>query len=100
MRIAILSDIHGNLAALEAVTEDLRHRAVDAVVNLGDGLSGPLLPLETAQFLMARNWTQLSGHHERQVLTLAGDRSPCLTTTRPWRNWPSCADARTGWTPC
>lgn len=73
MRLAILSDIHGNLAALEAVVEDLRLRAVDAVINLGDSLSGPLLPLETAQYLMAQNWTHLSGNHERQVLTLTAD---------------------------
>lgn len=73
MRIALLSDIHGNLAALEAVTQDLRHRGVDAVVNLGDSLSGPLLPLETAQFLMAQDWLHLSGNHERQLLTLASD---------------------------
>lgn len=70
MRIAIVSDIHGNLAALEAVTEDLRRRAVDAAVNLGDSLSGPLLPLETAQFLMAQDWTHLAGNHERQILAL------------------------------
>ncbi|WP_411970129.1 metallophosphoesterase family protein [Paucibacter sp. Y2R2-4] len=44
MRIAVLSDIHGNLAALEAVVADFRRRGVDAVVNLGDSLSGPLLP--------------------------------------------------------
>jgi predicted phosphodiesterase len=71
MRIAVLSDIHGNLAALEAVVGDLERRGVDAVVNLGDSLSGPLLPLETARFLMARDWTQLAGNHERQLLTLA-----------------------------
>src|SRR5471030_953351 len=69
MRIAIVSDIHGNLAALEAVAADLRHQGVDAVVNLGDSLSGPLLPLETAQFLMGQDWVHLAGNHERQVLS-------------------------------
>lgn len=69
MRLALLSDIHGNLAALEAVTNDLRRRGVDQVVNLGDSLSGPLLPLETAQFLMAQGWLNLAGNHERQLLT-------------------------------
>ncbi|TRZ90188.1 MAG: metallophosphoesterase [Rhodocyclaceae bacterium] len=73
MRIALLSDIHGNLAALEAVADDLRRRTVDAVVNLGDSLSGPLLPLETAHYLMAQDWTHLSGNHERQVLALTGE---------------------------
>jgi len=69
MRVAVLSDIHGNLPALEAVLEDVRHRGVDAVVNLGDSLSGPLLPLETARFLMAQDWLTIAGNHERQVLT-------------------------------
>lgn len=69
MRIAIVTDIHGNLPALEAVVRDIRRRGVDAVVNLGDSLSGPLLPLETAQFLMAQDWLHLRGNHERQLLT-------------------------------
>lgn len=68
MRFAIISDIHGNLAALEAVVADLGGRGVDHVINLGDSLSGPLLPLETAQFLMEQNWIHLAGNHERQIL--------------------------------
>jgi predicted phosphodiesterase len=68
MRIALVSDIHGNLPALEAVLEDTRRRAVSRVVNLGDSLSGPLLPLETARFLMKQDWVQLAGNHERQLL--------------------------------
>lgn len=69
VRIAIVSDIHGNLAALEAVALDIQRRGVDAVVNLGDSLSGPLLPRETAEFLMAKGWLSLAGNHERQLLT-------------------------------
>jgi putative phosphoesterase len=71
MRIAVVSDIHGNLPALEAVVADFQRHGVDAVVNLGDSLSGPLLPLETAQYLMAQDWTHLSGNHERQILDTA-----------------------------
>ena len=74
MRIAIVSDIHGNLPALEAVVEDIERRGVDAIVNLGDSLSGPLMPLETARFLMAQDWVQLAGNHERQLLTVPADR--------------------------
>jgi predicted phosphodiesterase len=70
MRLAVLSDIHGNLAALETVLLDVRLRAVDAVVNLGDSLSGPLLPRETAELLMAQSWPQLAGNHERQILAV------------------------------
>lgn len=68
LRIAVVSDIHGNLPALEAVVKDIARQGVDLVVNLGDSLSGPLMPKETAQFLMARNWLHLAGNHERQLL--------------------------------
>ncbi len=68
MRIALVSDIHGNLPALEAVVADLQRRGADIVVNLGDCVSGPLMPRETAQYLMAQSWTHLAGNHERQVL--------------------------------
>lgn len=74
MRIAIVSDIHGNLPALEAVVEDIERRGADAIVNLGDSLSGPLMPLETARFLMAQDWVQLAGNHERQLLTVPADK--------------------------
>lgn len=71
MRIAVLSDIHGNLGALQAVVADFQKRGVDTVVNLGDSLSGPLLPLETAQYLMLQEWVHLAGNHERQILQLS-----------------------------
>lgn len=74
MRIAVVSDIHGNLPALEAVVKDINRRGVDEIVNLGDSLSGPLLPLETAQFLMSQPWLHLAGNHERQLLTLSPEQ--------------------------
>ena len=36
MRIAAISDIHGNLPALEAVLEDITKRKVDSIICLGD----------------------------------------------------------------
>lgn len=70
MKLALVSDIHGNLAALDAVIADITRRNVETVVNLGDTLSGPLLPLETAQRLRGLNWLHVAGNHERQVLQL------------------------------
>lgn len=70
MRIAAVSDIHGNLFALDAVFADIERRGVDLVVNLGDIVSGPLLPRETAERLMALGLPTIRGNHERQVLTL------------------------------
>lgn len=93
MRIAVISDIHGNLAALEAVAADLRLRGVDQVVNLGDSLSGPLLPKETADFLMAQaGWIHLAGNHERQILELnersgAGDAYARQQITAEQKVW-------------
>lgn len=69
MRFALVSDIHGNLPALEAVLADAARRGAGRVLNLGDSLSGPLLPRETADFLMATDWVHLAGNHERQLLT-------------------------------
>lgn len=70
MKIAVVSDIHGNLPALEAVLADAQAQGVEQVVNLGDILSGPLLPSETADFLMARGFVTIAGNHERQLLKL------------------------------
>lgn len=68
MRLAVLSDIHGNLPALEAVLADARARGASAFVNLGDILSGPLWPRETAHCLMPLGWPTIAGNHERQLL--------------------------------
>jgi predicted phosphodiesterase len=73
-RIAVLSDIHGNLPALEAVVADAEARGCTRFLNLGDILSGPLWPAETAAYLMARDWPTIAGNHERQLLHLAPER--------------------------
>jgi predicted phosphodiesterase len=42
MRIALLSDIHGNLTALETVLQELTQEAIDQIICLGDvGALGP-----------------------------------------------------------
>jgi len=66
-RFAAVADVHGNLPALEAVVADLARRRIDAVVNLGDHVSGPLWPRETARALMQREWTHIAGNCDRQV---------------------------------
>jgi putative phosphoesterase len=66
--IGVISDIHGNLPALEAVLHDLARRGITDVVNLGDHASGPLWPRETVALLMRRSWLQITGNHDRQLL--------------------------------
>jgi predicted phosphodiesterase len=68
MRLAILADIHGNVAALEAVLADAGRRgAIDLTVNLGDCVSGPLWPSETCRLLMQAHWPTVRGNHDRAV---------------------------------
>ena len=65
--LALIADIHGNLPALEAVVADIRARGVADIVNLGDHVSGPLWPRETAAFLMRHDWPAITGNHDRMV---------------------------------
>ena len=41
MRLALVSDLHGNLPALEAVLAELDEAGIDALVCLGDIAAGP-----------------------------------------------------------
>lgn len=68
MKIAVISDIHGNVLALEAVLADLKLEAPDIVVNLGDCVSGPLWPEETAAILRETGWPTVRGNHDRFVV--------------------------------
>lgn len=52
MRVAAVSDIHGNLPALEAVLREVEHERPDLIVFCGDVASGPM-PAETIDVLRA-----------------------------------------------
>ncbi|MBV8648688.1 metallophosphoesterase family protein [Paludibacterium sp.] len=71
MKVAVVSDIHGNIWALEAVIADIARQEADVVINVGDILSGPLDPAATAERLMALDWPTIRGNHERQLLACA-----------------------------
>lgn len=74
MKIAVISDIHGNIAALDAVLADAAARRVDQIVNLGDICSGGLFPRETADRLMPLDLPTIRGNHERQLLDVPPER--------------------------
>lgn len=67
MKIGVISDIHGNLRALEAVHAALKAENPDLILNLGDCVSGPLWPEETAAYLRAEGWPTVRGNHDREV---------------------------------
>lgn len=71
MKFAILSDIHGNSFALEAILEDLEKRKVDQVFNLGDILYGPIAPAKTYTLLQNVETISISGNQDRIILEQA-----------------------------
>ena len=82
MKFAVISDIHGNLLALQAVLADIARQGIEQTVNLGDILSGPLQPAETADLLMAQDFPTIRGNHERQVLARLDQRCYAFTASR------------------
>ena len=67
MKVAIISDVHGNRLALEAVLDDITREGVDATFNLGDMFSGPLEPNWTADILMDLDLPSVCGNHDRAL---------------------------------
>ncbi len=67
MRIAVLSDIHSNVFALEAVLRDADTRDVETMLNLGDILYGPIAPRATYELLMERQLITIRGNQDRQI---------------------------------
>jgi predicted phosphodiesterase len=68
MQIAVLADIHGNLTALEAVTDDLAGLTPDLVYVAGDFQNRGPNPVEVTRFVADRGWRLLRGNHEDYVI--------------------------------
>ena len=68
VKVAVISDVHGNRLALEAVLDDIARQGVDATFNLGDLVSGPLEPSWTADILMELDFPTMRGNHERMLI--------------------------------
>lgn len=67
-QIAVLSDIHGNSLALEAVLEDINKKKIQTIFNLGDSLYGPLDPIGTAEILIELDIPSICGNEDRILL--------------------------------
>jgi predicted phosphodiesterase len=62
MRLAVVSDIHGNLTALEAVVADIESRRVDHVVHGGDVALIGARPAEVIDRLAELGWPGIVGN--------------------------------------
>lgn len=76
VRVLFLSDIHANLAALEAVLADAGKRSHERVVFLGDALGYGPRPAEVLATLRELNATSVPGNHDVWALALARGQNP------------------------
>lgn len=76
MRLAILSDIHGNRAALEAVIEDIARRRVDRVWVGGDLVGRGPEGNAVVHRLRGLGWPTIGGNHEDYLLDFHHRRTP------------------------
>lgn len=67
MRIAIVSDIHGNLTAFEAVLADLRQAAPDLVLHGGDLAHGGAHPAEIVDRIRDLGWQGVMGNVDEML---------------------------------
>ena len=68
MRTALISDIHGNLDALQVVLADIDRRGVDEIVCLGDIVGYGPNPIECVDLIAERCTWSLMGNHDFAVL--------------------------------
>ena len=68
MRVALISDLHGNLVALDAVRADARRLGVDAVVCLGDVATLGPHPREVLAAVDELGTPTILGNHDEFLL--------------------------------
>lgn len=75
MRLALLSDIHANLEALQAVLKDLESQKVDQIVCLGDVVGYGCDPAACLDLVRKHCSVTLMGNHEYATLGLLEDHT-------------------------
>jgi hypothetical protein len=75
MQIALLADIHGNLAALEAVLAELDRLRPDRIAVLGDIVDGAPDSLACWERVRGLGAVVLRGNHERYVFDYGTERA-------------------------
>ena len=92
MRIAVLSDVHGNCLALETVLADLKKTRCDHIVCNGDMIQSGAQPHETIQLLREMNCSIVMGNSDAWLMTgvetdaelISEERRKKLNVVREW----------------
>jgi len=88
VRVAALSDIHGNLPALEAVLGEVEREKPDLIVSCGDVASGPM-PAETIALLMTLPRARFVRGNADRGLIDEFDAKPPSPMPGPFAGWCS-----------
>jgi predicted phosphodiesterase len=75
-KLAILSDIHGNLPALEAVLQDLSQFKMDHVIVAGDVINWGPFSTQVMERVTREGWAVIRGNNEFYVLDYNTPRAP------------------------
>ena len=75
-KLAILSDIHGNLPALEAVIADLENFDVDQIIVAGDVINFGPFSKKTAEVVIKNQWPVIRGNNEYFLVDYSTPRAP------------------------
>ncbi len=70
MRLALISDIHGNLVALETVLTAIAQRNIDTILCLGDVAAGGPQPTQVIERLQQMNCPVVMGNTDTKLLTI------------------------------
>ena len=94
MRVALISDIHGNLPALQAVLDDIATTDVDEVWCLGDLVGYGAQPNECVELAAERCDLCLAGNHDLGVLDKIdiADFSPPAAAAALWTRREASAE--------
>lgn len=86
MTIALFSDVHANLPALEAFFADIDQRKPDAVYCLGDLVGYNIWPNEVVNAVRERGIPTIAGNYD-QGIGLASDDCGCAYKTDSEKEW-------------
>lgn len=74
MRLAFLSDIHGNISALEAVWRHMQNHRADVVLCAGDLVSFGSRPAEVVEFIQKNEVQTILGNHDAVIAGLVSTK--------------------------
>lgn len=96
MHIAVISDIHGNITALEAVLADLRSQAPDLVLHGGDLADSGSSPVEVLDRIRDLGWAGVFGNTDEMLVRPAALEAFAAQSKAPpafWNTVRAIADA-------